>query len=69
MGHYFRALGADLNGTPYWGADRPLYVAGGLDTAREALVNWFRAQGARKVLRSQHVSWRSQKAGVLRADR
>ena len=50
MAQYFRALGADLNGTPYWGADRPLDVPGGLDTAREALLNWLRVQGAKKVL-------------------
>ncbi len=48
MAHYFGALGADLNGTPYWGANRPLDVGGGLDAAREALVNWLRAQGAQK---------------------
>ncbi|MDA8302034.1 MAG: ankyrin repeat domain-containing protein [Actinomycetota bacterium] len=48
MAQYLLALGADLNGTPSWGADTPLDVADGLDTGREALVNWLRAQGAKK---------------------
>ncbi len=48
MAQYLLPLGADLNGTPSWGADRPLDVADGIDTGRQALVNWLRAQGAKK---------------------
>jgi uncharacterized protein len=40
------ALGADLNGTPSWGDDTPLGIAGSVDTGREALVNWLRERGA-----------------------
>jgi ankyrin repeat protein len=39
--------GADLNGTPtYASATTPLDIASSLDTRREALVSWLRAQGA-----------------------
>ena len=46
---YLVSLGADLNGTPSWGADRPLDVADGPDPDREALVNWLRDAGAKKA--------------------
>ena len=48
MAEYLLALGADLNGTPSWGDSRPLDAAEGIDTGREALVNWLRDQGAVK---------------------
>lgn len=48
MAEYLLALGADLNGTPSWGGNRPLDAADGIDTGREALVNWLREQGATK---------------------
>ena len=48
MAQYLLPLGADLNGTPSWGADRPLDVADGIDTGRQALVNWLRAQRPKK---------------------
>ena len=48
MAEYLLALGADLNGTPSWGDSRPLDAADGIDTGREALVNWLRDQGAVK---------------------
>ena len=48
MAQYLLPLGADLNGTPSWGADRPLDAADGIDIGRQALVNWLRAQGAKK---------------------
>ncbi len=48
MAEYLLALGADLNGTPSWGDSRPLDAADGIDTGREALVNWLRDQGATK---------------------
>jgi hypothetical protein len=47
MAEYLLALGADLNGTPSWGDSRPLDAADGIDTGREALVNWLRDQGPR----------------------
>lgn len=46
---YLLSLGADLNGTPSWGADRPLDVADGPDEGRQALVNWLRHEGAKKA--------------------
>lgn len=49
MAQYLLSLGADLNGTPSWGADNPLDVAEGIDTGREALVNWLRDKGAKKA--------------------
>lgn len=49
MAEYLLALGADLNGTPSWGDDRPLDAADGIDTGRQALVNWLRDQGATKA--------------------
>lgn len=49
MAQYLLSLGADLNGTPSWGADNPLDVADGIDTGREALVNWLRDKGAKKA--------------------
>jgi ankyrin repeat protein len=48
MAEYLLALGAELNGTPSWGEGTPLDAADGLDTGREALVNWLREQGAKK---------------------
>jgi hypothetical protein len=48
MAEYLLALGADLNGAPSWGGSRPLDAADGIDTGREALVNWLRDQGATK---------------------
>jgi hypothetical protein len=48
MAEYLLALGADLNGTPSWGENTPLDVADGLDTGRQALVEWLRSLGARK---------------------
>jgi ankyrin repeat protein len=47
MAEHLLALGADLNGTPSWGDNRPLDVADGVGTGREALVNWLREQGAK----------------------
>jgi hypothetical protein len=48
MAEHLLGLGADLNGTPSWGGNRPLDAADGIDTGREALVNWLRGQGATK---------------------
>jgi ankyrin repeat protein len=48
MAELLLTLGADLNGTPSWGGGTPLDAADGLDTGREALVNWLRQHGARK---------------------
>lgn len=48
MAEYLLTLGAELNGTPSWGDNTALDAADGLDTGREALVNWLRAQGATK---------------------
>jgi ankyrin repeat protein len=48
MAEYLFALGADLNGTPSWGGNRPLDAADGIDTGREALVKWLHDQGATK---------------------
>ena len=48
MAEYLLSLGADLNGTPSWGEDTPLDAADGLDTSRQALVEWLRARGAKK---------------------
>src|SRR5690348_5740555 len=48
MAEYLLGLGADLNGTPSWGEATPLDAADGLDTGREALVEWLRSQGAKK---------------------
>ena len=41
-------LGANVNGSPSWGGGSPLDAADGLDTGREALVNWLRELGATK---------------------
>lgn len=41
-----RAHGADLDWVPEYAKGRPLDVAGGIDTGREALVTWLRQQGA-----------------------
>lgn len=46
---YLHSLGADLNGTPSWGADNPLDVADGLDAGRQALVGWLRDAGAKSA--------------------
>jgi len=48
MAEHLLALGADLNGTPSWGAGTPLDVADNLDTGRQALVDWLRSRGAKK---------------------
>jgi uncharacterized protein len=48
MAEYLLARGAELNGTPSWGEGTPLDAADGLDTGRQALVEWLRSQGARK---------------------
>lgn len=48
MAEYLLALGANLNGTPSWGGNSPLDAADGIDTGRQALVNWLRDQGATK---------------------
>jgi ankyrin repeat protein len=47
MAEYLLSLGADLNGTPSWGGNRPLDAADGHGTARLLLIEWLRAQGAR----------------------
>ncbi len=46
---YLFARGADLKWIPDYARETPLEIAGkaGLDTGREALVNWLREQGAR----------------------
>jgi ankyrin repeat protein len=49
MAEYLLARGADLNGTPSWGDDTPLDAAAGVETRRELLVSWLRAQGARSA--------------------
>ncbi len=41
-------LGADVNGSPSWGAGTPLEAADSQDTGREALVKWLRERGATK---------------------
>jgi uncharacterized protein len=48
MAEHLLGLGAELNGIRSWGGDRPLDAADGIDTGREALVNWLRGQGATK---------------------
>jgi hypothetical protein len=48
MAEYLLALGAELNGAPSWADSTALDVADGLDTGRESLVKWLRAQGATK---------------------
>jgi ankyrin repeat protein len=49
IAEYLLVRGADLNGTPSWGEDRPLDAASRLGTRRELLVSWLRAQGARSA--------------------
>jgi len=49
MAEYLLARGADLNAIPSWGKATPLDAADGLDTGRQALVTWLRAQGAESV--------------------
>jgi ankyrin repeat protein len=49
MAELLLARGADLNGTPSWGGNTPLDAASGLETRRELLVSWLRAQGARSA--------------------
>jgi uncharacterized protein len=46
---YLVARGADLNWIPDYAKETPLEIASraGLDTGREALVNWLRDKGAR----------------------
>ena len=46
---YLYSLGADLNGTPSWGANRPLDLVDSVDNDRHALVNWLRESGAKKA--------------------
>ena len=48
MAEHLLALGAELNGSPSWAEDSPLDAAYGLDTGREALIDWLRSQGAQK---------------------
>ena len=48
MAEYLLGLGAELNGTPSWGEGTPLDAADGLDTGRQALLEWLRSQGAHK---------------------
>jgi uncharacterized protein len=44
---YLFAQGADLNWVPDYAKETALQVASsGMDTGREALVNWLRAKGA-----------------------
>jgi ankyrin repeat protein len=51
MAEHLLCLGADLNGTPSWAEATPLDAADGLDTGRQALVEWLRSQGATKSVR------------------
>jgi len=46
---YLFARGADLNWTPDYAKETPLEIAtrSGMDTGREALVNWLHEKGAR----------------------
>jgi ankyrin repeat protein len=46
---YLLGRGADLNWIPDYAKQTPLEIAGALDTGREALVNWLRAEGARSA--------------------
>ena len=46
---YLLTRGADLNWIPDYAKNTPLDMAGSVDTAREALVNWLRDQGARSA--------------------
>ncbi len=48
---YLFARGADLNWIPDYAKETPLQAAcsAGMDTGREALVNWLRAKGAREA--------------------
>jgi len=48
MAEHLLDLGADLNGTPSWGDATPLDAADGIDTGRQALVDWLQSHGARK---------------------
>ncbi|MBO0824524.1 MAG: ankyrin repeat domain-containing protein [Actinobacteria bacterium] len=48
MAEHLLGLGADLNGIPSWGESTPLDAADGLDTGRQALVDWLRSQDAVK---------------------
>jgi ankyrin repeat protein len=49
MAEYLFGLGADLNGTPSWGGNTPLDAADGHGTARQLLIEWLRAQGAKSA--------------------
>ena len=51
MAEHLLGLGADLNGTPSWGESTPLEAADGLDTGRQALVEWLQSLGAMKSAR------------------
>jgi uncharacterized protein len=46
---YLLARGADLNWIPPYAPQTPLDSGGVVDTGREALVTWLRAQGARSA--------------------
>lgn len=46
---YLLAHGADLNWIPDYSRQTPLDISGSVDTGREALVSWLRAQGARST--------------------
>jgi hypothetical protein len=50
MAEHLLDLGADLNGAPSWsdGMSTPLDAADGIDTGRQALVEWLQARGAKK---------------------
>jgi hypothetical protein len=49
MAEHFLSLGADLDGTPSWGGEgTPLDAADGIDTGRQALVEWLKSRGAKK---------------------
>jgi ankyrin repeat protein len=47
MAEHLLSRGADLNGTPSWGGNTPLDAASGLETRRDLLVSWLKAEGAK----------------------
>ena len=44
---YLLDRGADINGRPSWGGGTPLDAASGVETCRQLLIAWLKAQGAR----------------------
>jgi hypothetical protein len=52
MAEYLLGQGAELNGTPSLSETTPLDAADGLNTGREALVEWLRSLGAQKSARA-----------------